>query len=367
MSNCLGNKLRLTVFGQSHAPAIGCVVEGLPAGIAFDWDRVNAFMRRRAPGRGEVSTSRREDDVPQIVSGLNEAGETCGAPLTALIYNRDQRGGDYAALRARPRPGHADYAAYVKYAGHNDIRGGGQFSGRLTAPVCFAGALCLQLLDRVGVFVAARAFAIAGIHDAPMDATRVDRDAFIAAASREIPATDPDAAEEMRRAILSAKEAGDSVGGVVESVACGLPAGLGDPMFEGVENRLAQAVFGIPAVRGVEFGEGFAAAAMRGSEHNDAFVRDAQGRVVTPTNHHAGILGGVTTGMPIVMRAAFKPTPSIAVPQRTVDLMDGGEAEISVPGRHDPCVVPRAVPVVEAVMAFVLTDILMEERPREWN
>ena len=357
MSNTLGNKLRVTVFGQSHSPMIGAVIEGLPAGFVPDMEAMQAFMARRAPGGSALSTSRKEADVPNLIAGLNERGETCGAPLCALIENGNTRSQDYDALRDVPRPGHADFAAWAKTAGHNDIRGGGQFSGRLTAPLCFAGALALQLLEARGVRVHARIRSIAGIEDAPVDFAHPDLDAI----SRDgLPCVDADAARRMGEAILAAKADGDSVGGVVECFATGLPAGLGEPMFDGVENRVARALFGIPAVKGVEFGAGFEAAHMRGSEHNDAFRMDGH-RVVTETNRAGGALGGITTGMPLVVRAAFKPTPSIARAQRSVSLSRGEDAELTVQGRHDPCVVPRAVPVVEAVIAITVLDMLLEE------
>ena len=358
MSNQIGHNIRLTLFGQSHAPAVGCVIEGLPAGVVFDWCEVNAFLKRRAPGQSRLTSPRSEQDEPEILSGLNEMGETCGAPLCALIRNTDHRSMDYAALRDTPRPGHADYTAYIRYRGHNDIRGGGQFSGRLTAPLCFAGALCRQLLAKRGVFVGARLRSVAGIEDAAVSWRQLDRALFDDLASKPLPVLDDAAGSRMREAIESAGQDGDSVGGVVEAYAVGAPAGLGDPMFDGVENQLARMVFGIPAVRGVEFGEGFAAASMRGSEHNDAFCRSEQGRVLTATDHHGGALGGITSGMPIIMRVAFKPTPSIARRQKTVSLTQNTETEISVQGRHDPCVALRAVPCVEAVMAFVICDML---------
>lgn len=360
MSNTLGNKLRVTIFGQSHSPMIGAVIEGLPAGFAPDMEAVQAFMARRAPGGSAVSTPRKEADVPRIVSGLNERGETCGAPLTALIENANTRSQDYDALRDMPRPGHADFTAWAKFSGHNDIRGGGQFSGRLTAPLCFAGALALQLLEREGVAVRARVHSIAGIGDAPVDFADPPMDAI---SEGGLPCVDADAARRMEEAILQAKAEGDSVGGVVECFATGLPAGLGEPMFDGVENRIARALFGIPAVKGVEFGSGFAAADMRGSAHNDPF-RVANGRVVTETNRHGGALGGITSGMPLAVRAAFKPTPSIALPQRSVSLGRGEDADLTVQGRHDPCVVPRAVPVVEAAVAVTLLDMLLESPRR---
>ena len=354
MSNTLGERCRLTIFGQSHSPMIGGVIEGLPAGITPDMAFIRAFMARRAPG-GALSTARKEADEPEIVSGLNEWGRTCGAPLAFLIRNGDHRSRDYAQLRDMPRPGHADYTAWVKFGGENDIRGGGQFSGRLTAPLCFAGALALQMLQDKGMRVKARVLKIAGIRDADMDPVRPDLDAI---ADGRLPCLDPDAARRMAEAIEAARAEGDSVGGVVECYATGVPAGLGDPMFDGVENRLARALFGIPAVRGVEFGLGFAAADMRGSAHNDPFRMDGDA-VTTASNRHGGALGGITSGMPVVVRAAFKPTPSIARPQPAVSLSRRADATLTVEGRHDPCVVPRAVPVVEAAVAFTLYDMML--------
>ena len=354
MSNTLGERCRLTIFGQSHSPMIGGVIEGLPAGITPDMAYIRAFMARRAPG-GALSTARKEADEPEIVSGLNEWGRTCGAPLAFLIRNGDHRSRDYAQLRDMPRPGHADYTAWVKFGGENDIRGGGQFSGRLTAPLCFAGALALRLLQDEGVRVKARVLKIAGIRDADMDPVRPDLDAI---ADGRLPCLDPDAARRMAEAIEAARAEGDSVGGVVECYATGVPAGLGDPMFDGVENRLARTLFGIPAVRGVEFGLGFAAADLRGSAHNDPFRMDGDA-VTTASNRHGGALGGITSGMPVVVRAAFKPTPSIARPQPAVSLSRREDATLTVEGRHDPCVVPRAVPVVEAAVAFTLYDMML--------
>lgn len=356
MANLIGNRFRVLVYGQSHAPSIGAVIEGLPAGFVPDWDAVSAFMARRAPGGSALSTARREADVPEILSGLNERGETCGAPLAIRIVNGDARSRDYERLRDVPRPGHADYPAGVRYGGHNDIRGGGQFSGRLTAPLCFAGALAMQLLAREGVCVRAHIAQIENESDAPMDPARPRLDAI---AAEGLPVIDSEAGARMERTILRAKAEGDSVGGVIECFAVGLPAGLGDPMFDGVENRLAQALWGIPAVRGVEFGAGFAAAAMRGSAHNDAY-RMENGRVVTETNRHGGVLGGITTGMPIVVRTAIKPTPSIARVQESVSLSRSENETLTVEGRHDPCIVPRAVPCVEAAAAMVLCDLLLE-------
>ena len=356
MSNLIGNRFRVLIYGQSHAPSIGVVIEGLPAGFAPDWDAVRAFMARRVPGGNAMSTARKEADLPEILSGLNERGETCGAPLAMRIVNGDARSQDYAKLRDVPRPGHADYPAYVKFGGANDIRGGGQCSGRLTAPRCFAGALAMQLLAREGVRIRAHIAQIENVCDAPIDFAHPDLDSIQSGA---LAVVDPAAGERMREAILAAKSDCDSVGGVIECFATGLPAGLGDPMFDGVENRLARAIWGVPAVRGVEFGAGFAAASMRGSAHNDAY-RAQDGRIVTETNRHVGVLGGITTGMPIVVRVAIKPTASIAQEQDSVSISRNENETLAVRGRHDPCIVPRAVPCIEAAVAVVLYDLLSE-------
>ena len=309
-----------SVFGQSHSEGIGAVIDGLPAGENIDMQRIEAFMARRAPGNHEGDTPRRERDIPRVLSGVvNHV--TCGAPLCAVIENTDIRPKDYDKLRNTPRPGHADYPLYAKHRGFQDFRGGGHSSGRLTAPLCFAGAVCLQILERKGVTLYARALETGDVK--------------------------------------AARLSGDSVGGIIECVAEGLPTGLGAPMFGGVENRISAAIFGIPAVRGIEFGAGFAAARMKGSEHNDPYIIK-NGCIRTETNHQGGVLGGMTTGMPLLFRLAIKPTPSIAVKQNTVDIAQMKAAEIAIEGRHDACIVPRAVPVVEAVTACVLLDIMMD-------
>ncbi len=356
--NTLGNKLKVTVFGQSHAPAIGCVIDGLPAGFAPDMDRVTAFMARRAPGQNAWSTPRKESDTPEILSGLVD-GRTCGAPVAMVIHNGDQHSRDYSGLKRTPRPSHADYTAMVKYGENYDIRGGGQFSGRLTAPLCFAGAFALQLLEQRGITVAAHIGKIENIDDAPPDFASVSREDLEALLRKPFPVFDDTAGMNMRQAVEAARMEQDSVGGVIRCFVLGLPAGVGEPMFGGVENRLAAALFGIPAVKGVEFGEGFRAAELRGSENNDPFAVE-DGEIRAETNRAGGILGGITTGMPLVLRAAVKPTPSIGRPQKTVRLSAMEAAELTVHGRHDPCVAHRAVPVAEAVTAAVLLDMLLE-------
>lgn len=357
MSSEFGHLLKISVFGQSHGTAIGVVVDGLPAGEAVDLTELQAFLDRRKPGKNPLSTARKEADAPTFLSGL-ENGMTCGAPLCAVIQNGDQHSGDYAGLTDTPRPGHADYTAGIKWGGRADMRGGGHFSGRLTAPLCIAGGIAKQILARRGVFVGAHLKEVAGIPDAPFP-LRPSAELFQEVAAKAFPVLDDGAGERMRAAILAAREDLDSVGGIVECAATGLPAGLGDPMFDGVENRLAAALFGIPAVKGLEFGAGFDAAQLRGSENNDPFVLD-HGAVAAESNRAGGILGGITTGMPLLLRAAFKPTPSIARPQRTVRLSTMEETDLEIRGRHDPCIAHRAVPVVEAVTAAVLLDLLLE-------
>ena len=356
--NTLGNKLKVTVFGQSHAPAIGCVIDGLPAGFAPDMDRVAAFMARRAPGQNAWSTPRKESDTPEILSGLVD-GRTCGAPVAMVIRNTNQHSRDYDRLKRTPRPSHADYTALIKYGNDYDIRGGGQFSGRLTAPLCFAGAFALQLLEQKGIVVAAHIDRIAGVSDDPPDFARIGREDLAALLEKPFPVFSEEAGVNMRQAIEAARMDSDSVGGVIRCFAVGVPAGIGEPMFGGVENRLASALFGIPAVRGVSFGTGFAAAGMRGSEHNDSFVME-EGRVAARTNHAGGVLGGITSGMPLVVNVGVKPTASIAKEQATVDLQTRENASLVIHGRHDPCIVPRAVPVVEAVTALTILDMLLE-------
>ncbi len=342
MSSMYLSRLKISVFGQSHAPAIGVVIDGLPPGEKIDTEELQRFLDRRAPGQDPTATARREADVPEILCGVAN-GVTCASPLTAIIRNTNTRPGDYASLKNRPRPGHADYTAQVKYHGFQDASGGGHFSGRLTAPLCIAGGIALQILSRRGVKIGAHLLSVADVAGERFDPVNPD-----------IPAS-PVLNDEMRNRILQAKARGDSVGGVIECAATGVPAGLGDPMFDGMENRIARLAFAVPAVKGIEFGAGFEAARLRGSENNDPFAIE-NGRVVTVSNNAGGILGGITTGMPIIFRAAVKPTPSIALPQQSVDLEEMRATQIEIKGRHDPCIAPRAVPCMEAVLAIALLD-----------
>ena len=357
MSSEFGNILRVSVFGQSHGKAIGVNIDGLPAGEPIDLEELNAFLDRRKPGKSPLSTARKESDTPVFLSGL-ENGVTCGSPLCAVIENSDQHSSDYSELADKPRPSHADYTARVKWGGHADMRGGGHFSGRLTAPLCIAGGIAKQILARRGVFVGAHLAAVGTENDAPFP-LHPTAELFDTIAAKPFPVVDDGAGDRMQALILEARQDLDSVGGIIECAAIGLPAGLGDPMFGGVENRLAAALFGIPAVKGVEFGLGFGSSRLRGSENNDPFTVE-NGTVVTASNRAGGILGGITTGMPVTLRTAIKPTPSISRPQQTVRLSAMESTELVIRGRHDPCIAHRAVPVVEAVTAAVLLDLLLE-------
>lgn len=350
MRSTYGEALKLTIYGQSHDPHIGMILEGIPAGLSIDMEALQSLLNRRAPGKNECSTSRREADIPHFLRGITD-GCTNGQPLEAIIYNQDVRSGDYEQFKIYPRPGHADYTAYVKYGNDAGISGGGHFSGRMTAPLCIAGGLCMQWLNNMGVQITAHIFSIADVTDTAFNPMMPELQEI----GTDFPVLDSQKGALMCQRILEAKTDGDSLGGTIECAATGLPAGWGGPMFAGIESRIAQIVYGIPAVKGVEFGSGFLAAQLKGSENNDAFAVEG-GKIVTRTNHCGGILGGITDGMPVIFRVAMKPTPSIAKPQNTVNLLDLREQVISVTGRHDPCIVPRAVPVIEAAAAIALYD-----------
>lgn len=357
MSCNFGNKIKITVFGQSHSEGIGVVIDGLPAGFELDFKKISAFMARRAPGQNDLSTPRKELDEIKIISGT-VSGKTCGAPLCAVIENTNTRSGDYDKLRTLPRPSHSDYAAYVKHGGFNDIRGGGNFSGRLTAPLCFAGAVCIQILESKGIHIGAHISSIGNIDDKRFDPVCVDETDFNEISQKNFPVIDDRQGELMRKEIYAVKSVGDSIGGTIECAITGVDAGIGEPIFDGIENRLSQAVFGIPAVKGIEFGSGFDGSKLTGSQNNDSFIC-VNKKIKTATNNHGGILGGISSGMPIIFRCAIKPTPSIGIRQQTVNLENGDEEELVIGGRHDPCIVPRAVPCVEAAAAVVMADFLL--------
>ena len=363
MSSELGSNLKITVFGASHADCIGVEMTGLPAGEVIDRSALQAFLDRRRPGTGPLTTQRNEADAPVFESGVTEGENdtlvTDGSTLRAVIYNTNQHSNDYDELRDRPRPSHADYTAFLKYGEDRDMRGGGPFSARMTAPMCIAGGICLQLLGRKGIFIGAHVRSIGSMQDEPFPLYPT-KELFEEIRTRTPATIDTDAAQKMQDIIYEAKMDLDSVGGIVECAAIGFPGGIGGPMFDGIEGALSRAVFGIPAVKGISFGNGFDATLLRGSENNDAFIIK-DGQIATETNRSGGIQGGISNGMPLVFQAAFKPTPSIAKPQRTVDLKTMEETELVIRGRHDPCVVLRAVPVIEAVTALVLTDLLLGE------
>lgn len=356
MSSTYGNNLKLSIFGQSHGKAIGMTLDGIPAGLPVDLKELQRFLNRRAPGQHDYDTPRKEEDKPDFLSGIAE-GFTCGAPIAAVIYNQNTRSNDYNNLKDCPRPGHADYTAQMKYEGYQDAAGGGHFSGRLTAAICIAGGLCKQWLALRGIQIGAHIVSIAGIADDPLFLDWVNPD--LTKISENFPVLNCEAGEKMRKAIEDAKKDGDSVGGIIECIVTGLPAGLGGPLFGGMEGKIAQIVYGIPAVKGIDFGSGFSGSFLRGSENNDEFTID-NGQIVTKTNNAGGILGGITTGMPLVFQTAIKPTPSIAMEQCSVSYETMENKMLKIQGRHDPCIVPRAVPVIEAAAAIAIFDTILD-------
>lgn len=361
MSSLWGNNIRLSVFGESHGPAVGAVIDGLPAGFAPDFAELERQMARRSPAGKAYATKRNETDAVEVLSGLYK-GKLTGAPLCVMIRNSDQHSASYPENMELPRPGHADYTAHVRFGGAEDFRGGGHFSGRLTAPVMVAGALAMQVLATRCVAIGSHICRIGQVVDADWDIARISPEMLRDLGNSAFPTLNESAAGEMLLAIKNAQSEGDSLGGEVETAVTGLPAGIGSPMMDGMESRLASLLFSIPAVKGVQFGRGFALAAMKGSEANDPFVV-SDGAVKTATNNCGGLLGGITTGMPLVFGVGVKPTPSIAKTQRTVNLADLTEHDIDVRGRHDPCVVPRAVPVIEAAAALAVLDAWLDIEP----
>lgn len=353
MSSTYGENLKLTIFGQSHGAAIGMTLDGIPAGLQVDEEKLAAFLARRAPGNNSWSTPRKEADAPRILSGIVD-GRTCGAPIAAIIENTNTRSGDYDNLKDCPRPGHADYTAQVKYGGYQDASGGGHFSGRLTAPLCIAGGMCMQWLEEMGIHISAHIASIGEAEDDAFDPVNPDTQGV----GPFFPVLNPKAGLQMQSAIEKARGEGDSLGGMIECCITGLPAGLGEPMFGGMENKLASIIYGVPAVKGLEFGAGMKVAKMRGSENNDAYTV-VDGEIRTVTNHCGGILGGITNGMPLIFRCAIKPTPSIAKLQQSVMLSTKEITTLQVQGRHDPCIVPRAVPVIEAAAAIAIYDTVL--------
>jgi len=356
MSGTWGNSIKISIFGESHGRAIGINIDGLKAGILLDLDYIRREMQRRAPGNNEFSTPRKEEDEFEILSGFFE-GRTTGTPLCAVIYNTDKKSGDYAKLKNIMRPSHGDYTGYVKYNGFNDYRGGGHFSGRLTAPLVFAGAICRKLLEGRGIVIGSHISSIGEVQDELFDPVGIESDTLKALGNRVFPVLNTKSEESMKELIARAKEQGDSVGGVIETAAAGIEPGIGEPFFDSVESTLAHLIFSIPGVKGLEFGAGFDIARMHGSMANDEYYIDGE-KVRTYSSNNGGILGGITNGMPLIFRIAIKPTPSIGRLQRTINIEKKENVDIEVQGRHDPCIVPRAVPVVEAVTAIALLELI---------
>lgn len=360
MGSTFGKNIRISIFGQSHSPAIGVVIDGLPAGHRIDIEKLSEFLKRRAPGRDEFSTSRFESDIPEILSGLKD-GVLCGAPLAAVIKNSNVKPQDYSEIADKPRPGHADFTAQMKYGGAQDYSGGGHFSGRLTAPLCIAGGIMLQLLEEEGITIGSHIFEIAGVQDTPFDPVLVSQSDIARLQKSTFPVNNTESGEVMKSAISTAKKVGDSVGGIIECVVLDLPAGIGEPMFEGLDNTIASAVFAIPAVKGIEFGSGFVGSRSMGSINNDPFIYSGE-KIKTLSNNHGGILGGISSGMPLIFRVAIKPTSSIYIEQDTVSFSKKENSKLIITGRHDPCIVPRAVPCIESAAAISIYDALLSSK-----
>ena len=357
MSSIWGERLKISLFGESHGSGIGVVIDGFPPGLELDFERIDLEMERRKPNSSAYSTKRKEADKVEILSGLYK-GRTTGAPLCGLIRNSDTRSQDYERTSHLARPGHADYTGYVRYEGYNDFRGGGHFSARLTAPLVFAGAIARQYLEAKGIHIGSHIFSIGDALDVGFDMAHITRGQLDHLRNMELPVNDASCGDAYLSVIDEARRMGDSVGGIIETAIIGLPAGLGTPFFGNVEGKLSSILFSIPAVKGVEFGAGFSITGMKGSEANDSFYMDG-GQVRTKTNNNGGINGGITNGMPVVFRVALKPTSSIFLVQDTIDIKKMENAKLELKGRHDTCIVPRAVPVVEAVCSIALCDLYL--------
>ena len=360
MSGIYGMNIKMAIYGESHGVSIGLVIDGVPPGLQLDLEQIEKEMARRAPGKNQLSTQRKESDSFAIQSGFFE-GYTTGTPLCVVIKNSDQHSKDYSILKDKMRPGHADYAGFVRYQGFNDYRGGGHFSGRLTAPLVFMGAVAKQALAQAGILVGAHILQIADIKEENFNPLGIEDKKFAELAGKDFAVMDDAIGEKMQAKILEAKAELNSVGGVIEAMVTNVPAGLGAPYFDSVESRLSHALFSVPAVKGVEFGDGFGISGMTGAEANDQLHYE-EGKVVAETNHNGGITGGITNGMPVIFRVAIKPTPSISREQKTISLQEKCDTTLTIVGRHDPCIVQRAVPVIEAVTAWTMWDLLLEAK-----
>lgn len=361
MSSSFGKNLKITLFGESHGEQVGAVVDGIAPGLKIDFDQLQIMLNRRKPGQGALTTQRSESDIPQIVSGVVE-GVTTGTPICALFQNKDTKSKDYSLYKEVARPGHTDFVANERYNGFQDVRGGGHFSARITAGLVFAGALAKQQLEQEGILICSHIARVGSIEDKDFP-LHLNSEQIRTLQNSKFPLLDTKIQALMEAEILSAKEQGDSVGGQIGCMVLGLPAGLGDPFFDSVESVISHLVFSIPAVKAIEFGTGVKSAQMLGSTHNPS-LRIENGDVVETTNHNGGILGGITNGMPLVFKATFKPTPSIAKEQQTVNFQTKEEVNLKIKGRHDPCVALRAAPVVEAAAAIAVLDIYMGRQNR---
>ncbi len=358
MNSTWGKNIRISLFGESHGECIGIVIDGVKSGIKLDNEYITKMMQRRAPGKTKFSTPRAEADAFQIKTGVLD-GITTGAPICCIIENSNTKSGDYENLKSLMRPGHSDYPAYVKFGGFNDVRGGGHFSGRLTAPIVFAGSICRQILKDMGIEIVSHISEIAGICDDALDETNIGN--YMNLTNETFPVINKLKGEEMQNKIETARMDRNSVGGCVECVVSGINAGIGNPIFHSVESVISGVMFSIPAVKGVEFGAGFDIAKMTGSEANDEYYFDGN-EIKTYTNNNGGVIGGITNGMPVKFKVAIKPTPSISRTQKTVNINTGEDGEIAVQGRHDPCIVPRAAVVVESAAAIAILDLILENK-----
>jgi chorismate synthase len=363
LSSITGNKLKVSLFGESHGEGIGVVIDGLPPGIKLDLDYIDIQMERRAPGKSDFTSARREKDTYKILSGFFE-NKTTGTPLCAVIFNEDIKSEDYSELKNKMRPGHSDYSGHVKYQGYNDYRGGGHFSGRLTAPLLFAGSIALQLLEDKGIYIGSRIKSIYNIKDETTFDLSVNEIQTLK--SMNFPVISKDKLSQMQQAITSAKNKGNSLGGVVETHIINIPSGYGEPFFDSVESRLSHIIFSIPAVKGIEFGAGFKITELTGSEANDEFYVK-NNKIVTKTNNNGGLLGGITNGMPIIFNTAIKPTASVSILQDTVDISNMKNTTLNITGRHDPCIVPRVIPVIEGAAALAMLDLILERNGELWT
>ena len=357
MSSTWGNNIKVSIFCESHGEAIGTVLEGIPAGQKINFDEIICQLNRRKPRNDGFTTSRKETDNFKILSGIFK-GHTTGTPICAVFYNEDADSSSYKDLVFRP--GHADYTAHVRYQGFEDYRGGGHFSGRLMCPLVFAGSICRQILENKGISIGSHISSVGNINDKSFDPVNVSKASLKNLSQSEFPAIDQEAKSIIERKILSIKSQGDSVGGTIECAIVGVPAGLGNPIFDNIESKISSIIFGIPAVKGIEFGRGFDSSKILGSENNDNYILK-EGKISTETNNHGGILGGISSGMPIIFKVAFKPTPSIAKKQITIDAKNNSQKILKLTGRHDPCIVLRAAPIVESAAAIAILDIAIKE------